>query len=449
MDRLLHEIGIDFERRIRLPILVYDAQRLAFQLGPQRREGAPHDVPEPALAPARFERDQVRQQRGHPSLQPIDGLDDRPPALGEVPGLACPRFVHHLGGGPDAGERVADVVRDHRHQGPEGGPALRLDQNALALGELAGHLAEGRGELPDLPGAFGRDPVVEMAPADLDRPIDQIAERDDEARLQAAPREQQERHREHHRHRHHHRRPPRPARALRVERLPARCGDGFEDRQGALQLAEHPLLVSGVEELHARRLGDLVGIGEHLLHVVEHDAIGVVEVVHGGALVLAVGELPELREVSGDLPPVSGVRLQRGRVFGQPGVGDLVKLAVRVAPHPFGQAGQLLDARRLLGGLGPEPGPQPGQGRRHQDEDEERGFVEQQQTLERVGENSAHWVTAAFVAGWPCPVSRRQCSAEAAGMVHFNQPDRSISATPPQGIRGGHRRGWPLARLTR
>ena len=104
-------------------------------------------------------------------------------------------------------------------QRPERRLALRLDQDALALGELAGHLAERRGEMPDLLGALGRDPMREVPAAHLDGSVDQLPERVDEAHLQAASREKQERHRQRDGERHHDRRPPRPARTRGVEPL--------------------------------------------------------------------------------------------------------------------------------------------------------------------------------------------------------------------------------------
>ena len=50
--------------------------------------------------------------------------------------------------------------------------------------------------MPDLLGALGRDPMREVPAAHLDGSVDQLPERVDEAHLQAAPREQQQRHRQ-------------------------------------------------------------------------------------------------------------------------------------------------------------------------------------------------------------------------------------------------------------
>ena len=287
--------------------------------------------------------------------------------------------------------------------------------------------------------------MLQISAADLDGPVDQVSQRSDHARLQGTPGNQQERHREHHRHQGDDRCPLRPSRTRRVEFPPARLDDGVDDLECALQLAEHPRLVRGIEKLHASRLRDLVGIDEHLLHFVEHHRVGVLEVLDGCAFAVVMHQPMEVREPIGDLAPVSRVHEQHGRVLGESGVDDLVKLAIHVAPDSCGQTGERLDARRLLRGLGPEPGPQPAQGRRPQNEDEERGLVEQQKALEGAGSKLAHRQPRRSL-----QTGLVQCSADAdivpgppemPKLVDMHQINGSIWTTRPRMHGAGAARG--------
>ena len=108
---------------------------------------------------------QVRHQRIHPAPQAVYGVDD---GLLAFPQL-CLVFdvVQYLGGSPDTGQGIADVMRDDGYQAAQGSLSLMFDQGIPAGFQFTGHPVDGTGQFRDLIHTLLRDLVVETAAADL------------------------------------------------------------------------------------------------------------------------------------------------------------------------------------------------------------------------------------------------------------------------------------------
>lgn len=108
------------------------------------------------------ERIHIRQQVLHPLLEAVHGIDD---VLERIPGSRR-LFTPHLNGGPNAGQRISDVVGDIANQFAERGKSFGLNQTGLAGSQFLCHPVDGPRQIPHLVARLPDNPVLEITRAD-------------------------------------------------------------------------------------------------------------------------------------------------------------------------------------------------------------------------------------------------------------------------------------------
>ncbi|OIQ82454.1 hypothetical protein GALL_357680 [mine drainage metagenome] len=299
--------------------------------------------------------------------------------------MARIRRVSHLGDGTDARQRVADVVRQHRHQRALRRLFLAAYQRFPAACEVRGHLVDCLCQRAQFCGAGLGDFVVQPACAELRSGVQDGGYGPDDGALQKNARKEQQQDCKDHRNAQPKQRgtlcrfqPVFQVVPFQGQQALGMCGNGFI-------AAEHAGFDAGVEGLFQRIVGlslvavqDAAGFGQKF-------AIALLQFFDGILLFLAIGQLAQLLEMLSDLERVAVIFHPGLRIGQKIGVEQLLHLSIEVATGLLDFLNQRVDALRFLRGLLPLAYAKRAGGDGQYQQQHEGQFVDQEQLIEGAG----------------------------------------------------------------